>query len=325
LLKKQIDVPQSPAINNCFIHRGDGKMTIAACYLSSEGVVFGADSTSTMFVPGFDHRASGSEHHYNFAQKIFQIGENSTLAMTMWGLGSLPKISYRTLIAQFADLLVGQGAQSMADVATRWSRFFWSFYSTELSRVIARAQALHSQTNRTTEEEREFLNLLQTFSGGFCLGGYLMNDRTPSAHEILFNPTLTEAKVPPPLQIGRTKFWGCPNLVNRLLFGFDETVFSMIIQSGKWTGTDQDLFDVISPCCLGQPFDLPIREAIDWVYASIYTTIKTMKFSHMAPVCGGPVELAVITTDRRFRWVRHKGFDSAINEGRLHDVSRDHG
>jgi hypothetical protein len=48
-----------------------------------------------------------------------------------------------------------------------------------------------------------------------------------------------------------------------------------------------------------------------------------MKFSHMAPVCGGPVEVAVITTDRRFRWVRHKRFDAAIEEGGLYDVYRD--
>jgi hypothetical protein len=31
--------------------------------------------------------------------------------------------------------------------------------------------------------------------------------------------------------------------------------------------------------------------------------------------CGGPIEIAVITTDRRFRWVRHKDWDVAIAEG----------
>ncbi len=67
---------------------------------------------------------------------------------------------------------------------------------------------------------------------------------------------------------------------------------------------------------------LPIREAIDWVHASIYTTFKTMKFSHMAPVCGGAIEIAVATTDRKFRWVRHKEFDAAIGEGGLFDAYR---
>ena len=61
------------------------------------------------------------------------------------------------------------------------------------------------------------------------------------------------------------------------------------------------------------PGVLPIREAIDWVHASIYTTIKGIKFSRFDPVCGGPIEVAVITTDRRFRWVRHKGLDAAMS------------
>lgn len=47
-------------------------MTIAACYLSADGVVFGADSITTMYASGVGPSASGSEYHYNFAQKIFK-------------------------------------------------------------------------------------------------------------------------------------------------------------------------------------------------------------------------------------------------------------
>jgi hypothetical protein len=295
-------------------------VTIAACYLSSEGVVFGADSTTTLYVSGVGPGAPGSQHHYNFAQKIFQIGENSTLAMTMWGLGNLRNVSYRTLIAQFADSLVGTGAQSMDDVANRWNQLFWPAYSTDCAQIIARAQALQSQPTRSPQEDDELYFLFCAFSGGFCIGGYLLNDRTPSAYEILYDPRMAAPGKCNRLKIGSTKFWGCPNLVNRLLYGIDEGLYSTIFKSNKWTGTGEDLHNLIVPYCLGQPFDLPIREAIDWVHASIYTTIKTMKFSHMAPICGGPVEIAVITTDRRFRWVRHKTFDSAIGEGFLYDV-----
>ena len=39
-----------------------------------------------------------------------------------------------------------------------------------------------------------------------------------------------------------------------------------------------------------------------------------MKFSHYLPVCGGPIEIAVISTDRNFRWVRHKRFDDALGQ-----------
>ena len=39
--------------------------------------MFGADSTSTVFVAGPGPGGlGGSDHHYNFAQKIFQIGRD---------------------------------------------------------------------------------------------------------------------------------------------------------------------------------------------------------------------------------------------------------
>ena len=60
---------------------------------------------------------------------------------------------------------------------------------------------------------------------------------------------------------------------------------------------------------------LPIREAIDFVHACIYSTIKAMKFSNFSQICGGPIEIAVITSDRRFRWVLHKDWDAAVLEG----------
>ncbi len=99
----------------------------------------------------------------------------------------------------------------------------------------------------------------------------------------------------------------------------DFGILEAIESSGKWTGTRDELIALVTPYRLAQPFDLPIREAIDWVHSSIYTTIQAMKFSHLAPVCGGPVEVAVITTDRPFRWVRHKTLDAPLWQGGLSD------
>ena len=39
-----------------------------------------------------------------------------------------------------------------------------------------------------------------------------------------------------------------------------------------------------------------------------------MKFKFGAPVCGGPIEIGFISTDRTFRWAKHKTFTSAIME-----------
>ncbi len=130
-------------------------MTIAACYLSSEGVILGADSTTTMFVAAPGSQPGGREHHFNFAQKVFQVGSEGTLGMTMWGLGSLPGTSYRTLITQFADDLSRQSAASMAEIAERWNLFFWGEYSKVFSVQLQRTQDLVALSQRTLDEDME--------------------------------------------------------------------------------------------------------------------------------------------------------------------------
>jgi len=122
--------------------------------------------------------------------------------------------------------------------------------------------------------------------------------------------------VPIPTQLPQEgfSFVGAPNIIKRLIWGADEKLQDAIKNSGKWTGSDTELANLFNQFFLNHP-QLPIRDAIDFVHTCIYSTIKTMKFSNLFQTCGGPIEIAVITSDRRFRWVRHKEWDSAITEG----------
>jgi hypothetical protein len=83
-------------------------------------------------------------------------------------------------------------------------------------------------------------------------------------------------------------------------------------------GTTEDLLALLTPGMLGHPRTLPIRDAIDWVHAWVCITVKATKFSHFPPACGGPIDVAVITTDRPFRWVRQKALDAALSTGGSH-------
>jgi hypothetical protein len=279
-------------------------MTIAACYLSSEGVVFGADSTATF-----------SNRYYDHAQKIFEVGSRgSTLGIVIWGLGSLGELSHRTWIMQFAEHNQQQATASVQEIAIRLAQFFWPQYQSRLAPQILRFQQLAAQAQLNPQELKERQALFDGLSGGFCFGGNLQNDRTPHAFMILYNPAMT-VPIIQPLPQHLPMFWGQPNLIQRLAAGIDEDLFRDILQSGRWNGTQDDLLGLINRRRLFLPGILPIREAIDLIHASLYSTIKTMKFSQLAPVCGGPVEIAVITSDRAFRWVRHKKFDTAIPYG----------
>jgi hypothetical protein len=297
-------------------------MTIAACYLSPEGVVFGADSTSSMFVPSTT--GAGLFHYFNHNQKLFEIGENSTLGIVTWGLGGLGAVSHRTLIANLDDDLRITPAADVQTVAGRWATMFWAAYSSQLA-VIApewaplkaktafAASAAPSPNSRTKQEEERFQALSRDLVVGFCIGGYVVPQRVATAFTVVFEPNLTAPPTPIVMPMFQCQWFGVPNLILRLINGYDISIVQSVIASGKWSGSEPELRGILDKFQLAHP-TLPIRDAIDFVYTSIYSTIKAMKFSTLSQVCGGPIELAVITSDRHFRWVRHKAWDSAIGE-----------
>lgn len=292
-------------------------MTIAACYVSSEGIVLGADSTASFQLPD-------GLHYLNHAQKVFEIGTNSTLGLAVWGLGGL-STSHRTLVAQLADKLEVTKPGSVSDVMDQWIDLFWTAYTTELAASIARATVLAAMPAydptgsvagaRSEAEENEFAGLTLGLSVGFCLGGYVLPDRTPQAFTVTFQllgpkPTATQ------LGMENYGFWGAPNMVSRLLFGWDPRLRDEILGSGMWGGTPADL-DAILARVAFQHLRMPIRDAIDFVHSYIFSTIKAFKFSSMSQICGGPIELAVIRTDRPFQWVQHKPWHAAMIEGSI--------
>lgn len=282
-------------------------MTIAACYVSPEGVVLGADSTMT-------YSLGGAAHYFDHGQKIFEVGKrDSTLGMVLWGLGSVSGgISHRTLIAELGDSLTQIPPVTVQEAANRWCDIFWSLYEKEFADQIKRSDELTAKSQRTVDEQSELAEM-DRLTVGFCLGGWCAPDRTPAASVMTFS-TYLKQNGPVALPINNWGFWGAPNLLLRVIRGADPDLIADIMKSGKWTGTQAELDALVQSHNLGHPI-LPLREAIDFVHASIYTVIKAMKFSEKQQICGGPVELAVITTDRPFRWVRHKRMDEALGHG----------
>jgi hypothetical protein len=72
-------------------------VTIAATYLTSEGVVFGADSTATISNP------IGVVQLLDHAQKVFEIGQESRIGLCCWGAAGYGQVSHRTLAARLSE------------------------------------------------------------------------------------------------------------------------------------------------------------------------------------------------------------------------------
>lgn len=281
--------------------------------------MLGADSAST-------YETTNGPHHFNYGQKLFEVSntpETGTLGIVTWGMGGLAVGSYRTLIAALSDDFKAKPPASVEEAALRWADAFWAAYTSSLADEIARCQALAAKvpfdenvlpdaTHRSIEEEIELINTKDSLFVGFCIGGYVPSTRQPAAYETLFDP-LQGKPIPQPLPPSQS-LWGVPAMIMRLIKGCGDEVRDAIFNSGKWAGTAQDLDQIIEPHRLNHPSTVPIREAIDFTHACLLTTVKAMKFSPQPRVCGGPIEIAVITTDRPFRWVSHKKWDAAVKE-----------
>src|SRR5262245_25785392 len=127
-------------------------MTIAACYLSSEGVVLGADSTSTIFVAD-PSGIGGQQHHLNYAQKVFEVGEDSSVGAAIWGPASIGDLSHRTFVAQCADELAHSWTYDVQEIAERISARFWKEYQARCQPVLDRYAELEQKANRSPKEE----------------------------------------------------------------------------------------------------------------------------------------------------------------------------
>jgi hypothetical protein len=158
--------------------RGTHAVTIAACYVNPEGVVLGADSTSSIYI------APSGFHYLNHNQKLFEIGEDTTLGLVTWGLGSIGELSHRSQIAKLADDLKSTPAKTVLEVAERFAAQVHKDYAAAHADDLAKCQTLQAKAAfkrgavspdpnaRTEGEETDFTNLRYGLSLGFCVGGY---------------------------------------------------------------------------------------------------------------------------------------------------------
>jgi hypothetical protein len=288
---KPILFPARFALNRYKPHCPNGDMTIAAAYLCSDGVVLGADSASTNLMPALPNTPPTSLI-LNHTQKVFEIGPpyQSPFALCTWGDGMVGgTTSHRTIVARLSDLIqpgittqaVAEHLRDLVQQAANGAGGPMGFYL--------------AGTDPANHNPRLFL---LEFNNGIC---------TTIAAQTRIGPYLS----------------GIPNIFNRLMIGFDDSLPTTLRENlrvglGNPANFDQ-VFDVAFANTAsrlplsGQP-NLPMREAIDFVHTSIYTTVKFFKFSLGIHFCGGPAEVGFVSTDRPFRWVTHKEFDSAITE-----------
>ena len=291
-------------------------------------MVIGVDSATTL-QPASPSGIDLAIRHFNHAQKLFEVGEqntNGSLMIATYGLASFGKTSHRTLVAEFSDILgrPEHSNKSIQEVAEIWNDLVWDRFSQELQPQIDQAKALAKKPPapdplaRTVVEEQIFQSLSQYF-GGFYLAGRYGSARQVVAYKIEFHWN-SKKKPVVEIPVGSIDIQGIPQFILRLLNGYDPGLLIKIAADPRWSGDENDLKQLVGEFARYHGYELPIRDLIEMVYSFIYCTIKAIRFSPLAPICGGPIEIATITTDRRFRWVSHKDLNVAIHHSLFNET-----
>jgi len=275
-------------------------MTLAAAYLTSEGVVLGADSTTVVQVAAQGEDQPRVGQLLDHAQKVFEVGGPGTgrLGLCTWGDGSVCGTSHRTVVARLMEAVDDRKTSVEESVGL-------------LTDIVAAASA----SAKGGAPPMGFL--------GYYLGGWDPSSHEPHCFRVEFREngaTPTVAK----LGVGEASFSGSPEYFNRVFRGFDLGLPQLLydelcgIKAELPSGFADDLkqaFENVAQKLVMSGFrDLPIREAIDYVHTYLHITIKGAKFRFGPQLVGGPIEIGFVSTDRRFRWVCHKSHGSAVFE-----------
>lgn len=261
-------------------------MTIAAAYLTSEGVVLAADSATTITTVN-----TPAGQLFNHAQKVFEVGRGGRLGICTWGPGMVGTLSHRTIAARLGDV-VDATPLSVREAADRLA----SMVQVELAKAGAAE------------------------GPGYMIGGHGA-DRIPECYTL----TCKDSKMSvAPIAVGDAVFGGNPQYFQRVFQGFAPSIPAALLSELRARmanlppNFDQHYADAFAAATkpLGDSGigDLPIREAIDYLHACLHITIKAFKFMPGPPSCGGPIEIGFITTDRAFRWASHKSFDAGAGD-----------
>ncbi len=233
-------------------------------------------------------RSNGVIQQFNFANKVTRF-KDYPIGIMSWGSASISDRSIQSLIMEFEHTYPG--------VEERPDTFTVQGISNDL---LAFMKDRYDQAY-TDPQQQPGLGL---FVGGFSSGEFFAD-----AYTCEFPHNVAWAQVRPKKLDGRPSFganwFGQTGPLLRLVKGYDPQGLGELINRGADTATVQKwVDDNVSELPL--VFDgMPLQDAIDFANFVAQVVIGAFRFGLGPPLCGGDVDIAVITPTT-FRWAQRK-------------------
>ncbi len=271
-------------------------MTICVSVKVAEGLVFAADSVTTLLgaIKTPQGTQEGAIQMFEFANKVTQV-KDYPIAVMSWGAASISDRTIQSLVMEFEyNYPFAQENQGykVEKVASELVTFIGNRYD---------AKYPHKDDKGQPNKQRPVL--------GLAIGGYSDKEFFADQFNIEF-PRKEKLDISRPNKPdGSPNFganwYGQGGALFRLIKGFDQASIKKLVERGadkdivqKWIDDNVSELQII--------FDgMPLQDAIDFANYAARVVIGISRFGMGAPTCGGDIDIAVMRPNN-FDWASQK-------------------
>jgi len=285
-------------------------MTICISVSVSEGLVLAADSTASIQGKLQDQKGNqtiGILKTYDNAQKLSHL-KDYPIGTLNWGISQIGSRSVASLIKEFEYSLPSLEEENQK---IRERRMRGESVNTNSHQYDAKdiAKELFEHVKNNYEGEFSKIPSDKRPPLGILVSGYSSNNFFPDQWLLNFPVSNDISELRPDVN-GNPSFganwFGLTDAIIRLHWGRDDQMLDVIAKHFKVS------IDEVRPLVDAFQYPvafegMPLQDAIDYTVYLVNVAIGRFRFVVGAPLCGGEVDVAVITPND-FTWVRRKSW-----------------
>lgn len=269
-------------------------MTVCVGVKVYDGLVFAADSATTLVGYGPDGE-TGVLNVWQHGNKVFNLHKKLPIAAMTAGMGHIGPASISTLTKDLRRLLTAN---------SDWKLDVDNYTIEQVAQYAHQFFAeLYGQLDSPPPNPHSF---------EFWIGGIGSDGLRGEAWKIhIENGQVHDLMLVAAQEDDDRIFWGGqPQVINRLLFGFDEALPEALAA----TGTEPDAVGAFVEGLKGSSViplvhaAMPVQDAIAVADFLVETTKRFFAFKPGADVVGGDTDIATVTKHEGFKWIRRKHY-----------------
>ena len=271
-------------------------MSLVVYIKVSEGIVLAADSAATIageLVTPEGKKTEGVLKVFYNSKKLNQI-KDMPVGVLNWGLSHLEMRTISSLVEQCAT-------EKIQKLPSLQNKDALSYTVKEIADEISKFMA--TLYKRVTEKVPKGVREPEL---GFIVAGYSAGEFFPEEWRQVFPMEKGMVRLRPDLAPGRPNFganwYGMTDTIVRMYLGYDKRLGNVLVKEGWTEDKVKDLirgfeYQVVFP-------GMPLQDAIDFARFLVETATKMQRYAVGAEQVGGPIQLASITHEDGFRYIK---------------------